>query len=139
MNGARFGDGVGGSMLRDAQRPRRRNLTGAGGLLTKYQNIIRAGGKRGVQGALIRTHGRGNSHAHEVQHRINKNAITGHNDDFLESARKIVLRGDGGDQAFIRPGFSYRIEYLAGAPRFVQVGDAGLVGGNHNEIPVGDV
>ena len=109
MNGARFGDGVGGGMLRDAQRPRRRNLTGAG-LLTKYQNIIRTGGKRGIQGALIRTHGRGNSHAHEVQHRINKNAITGHNDDFLESACKIVLRGDGGDTAFILPGFSYRVE-----------------------------
>ena len=111
---------------------------GAGGPRAKYQNIIRTGGKRGVQGTLIRTHGRGNSHAHEVQHRINKNAITGHNDDFLELARKIVLRGDGGDQAFIRPGFSYRIEYLAGTPRFVQVGDTGLVGGNHNEIPVGD-
>lgn len=52
MRRARFGDGVGGDMLRNAQGPRRRNLMGPG-LLVKYQDVIGTGRKRGIQSALI--------------------------------------------------------------------------------------
>ena len=65
MRRARFGDGVGGDMLRNAQGPRRRNLLGPGQLV-KYQNVIGTGRKRGIQSALIRAYGRGNPHAHEI-------------------------------------------------------------------------
>ena len=49
-----------------------------------------------------------------------------------------MFRGNGGNELFIRPGFSYCGEHLAGTPRFMQVADARFVGGNHNEVSIGD-